>query len=138
MAALCCWPWFERMRAAQTIFPISMHIKIRNLVAGLYNWQSLGAIALIVGGTFSVSPTSLAEGSFPPPMASRPAVRFSGASPAPLGQSPAPQDDLPAPLDAVSASWEGMSSDFQWEPPDPHGAAGPSGIIQTVNLRIKY
>src|SRR5437879_12747560 len=111
-------------------FPISMHIKIRNSVAGLYNWRSLGAIALIVGGAFSVSPTSLAEGSFPPPMASRPAVRFSGASPAPQGQSPAPQDVLPAPLVAVSASLAGMSSDFQWDPLDPHGAAGPSGTLK--------
>jgi len=31
-----------------------------------------------------------------------------------------------------------MATDFTLEPPDPHGAAGPGGIIQTVNLRIAY
>ncbi len=44
----------------------------------------------------------------------------------------------PGPLATIRESWEGMSSDFTLEPPDPHGAAGPNGIIQTVNLRIKY
>ena len=50
----------------------------------------------------------------------------------------APAADSPTPLVNVSASWEGMSSDFTLEPPDPCGAAGPDGILQTVNLRVEY
>ena len=38
----------------------------------------------------------------------------------------------------VTTSWEGMSSDFFEEPPDPHGAAGPNGIIQIINTHIAY
>src|ERR1051325_2343274 len=38
----------------------------------------------------------------------------------------------------VLARWEGMSSEENGEPPDPHGAAGRNGIIQTVNTRISY
>src|SRR5262249_49173475 len=38
----------------------------------------------------------------------------------------------------ILASWEGMSSDFTLEPPDPHGAAGPNGVLQVVNVRLTY
>ncbi len=31
-----------------------------------------------------------------------------------------------------------MATNSAYYPPDPHGAAGPSGIIQSVNLRITY
>jgi hypothetical protein len=41
-------------------------------------------------------------------------------------------------LSSVAASWEGMSQTSTIRPPDPHGAAGPNGILQTVNLRIQY
>src|ERR1041385_2571160 len=42
------------------------------------------------------------------------------------------------PLTTVGASWPGIPSDFTLEPPDPHGAAGPNGIMQVVNTRIEY
>src|SRR2546422_8201735 len=100
--------------------------------------QSIRALALVVGGVFSACLTGQAKVFFPPPLAARPAVRFSDSNPAPLWPAPGPQTDSPTPLVTVSASWEGMSSDFLYEPPDPDGAAGPGGIIQTVNLRIKY
>src|SRR6185436_12108720 len=45
---------------------------------------------------------------------------------------------LPAHAISISASWPGMSSDFFYEPPDPHGCAGPDGILQVVNVRIAY
>src|SRR5438045_4252925 len=38
----------------------------------------------------------------------------------------------------LAASWEGIPSDFTLEPPDPHGAAGPNGVIQVVNVRLEY
>lgn len=44
----------------------------------------------------------------------------------------------PGPRSLVSNSWPGMQSDFLYEPPDPHGAAGPVGIIQVVNVRMTY
>ncbi|MSU57841.1 MAG: DUF11 domain-containing protein [Pedosphaera sp.] len=57
----------------------------------------------------------------------------------PQGPSgPAPQGPNPGPLSSVLASWEGMKSDFTLEPPDPHGAAGPNGIIQVINVRMEY
>lgn len=34
--------------------------------------------------------------------------------------------------------WEGIGSNRTLEPPDPHGAAGPNGIIQVVNVDIAY
>jgi hypothetical protein len=43
-----------------------------------------------------------------------------------------------APQAVVTASFEGLPSDFTLEPPDPHGAAGPFGIIQVINVRIAY
>src|ERR1051326_4186297 len=61
---------------------------------------------------------------------------------APTGDAP-PQGPVAAPNDnggprsTVVKSWEGMRSDFTLEPPDPHGAAGPNGVIQAVNLRIQ-
>ena len=42
-------------------------------------------------------------------------------------------DCLPA-----APSWEGLSSNIGKEPPDPHGAAGPQGILSVSNLRIAY
>src|SRR6266850_133701 len=51
-------------------------------------------------------------------------------------QSPGPQGGNP--LTSVAAGWEGIPSDFTLEPPDPSGAAGPNGILATVNLRIAY
>jgi hypothetical protein len=42
------------------------------------------------------------------------------------------------PLTTITASWQGLISDSTVEPPDPHGAAGPSGIIQVINTRIAY
>jgi len=47
-------------------------------------------------------------------------------------------DDPSTRLSLVSSSWDGMASDFSTEPPDPHGAAGPVGIIQVINTRIAY
>src|SRR5437879_1373194 len=44
----------------------------------------------------------------------------------------------PSPKVSVSTSWEGLHSDFLWEPPDTHGAAGTDGIIEVVNVRIAY
>ena len=39
---------------------------------------------------------------------------------------------------SINSSWAGMFQTSSIRPPDPHGAAGPSGIIQTVNLRVAY
>ncbi|MBI3413986.1 MAG: HYR domain-containing protein, partial [Verrucomicrobia bacterium] len=38
----------------------------------------------------------------------------------------------------IPGQFEGMFQTSSIRPPDPHGAAGPSGIIQTVNLRVAY
>ena len=38
----------------------------------------------------------------------------------------------------INQSWQGIIQDTTYRPPDTHGAAGPSGIIATVNLRIAY
>src|SRR5437762_1298833 len=46
--------------------------------------------------------------------------------------------DATGPLSILTTSWEGMATDFTLEPPDPHGAAGPAGIFQTINLRVAY
>jgi hypothetical protein len=43
-----------------------------------------------------------------------------------------------SPNSTIQRSWEGMFQVGTIRPPDPHGAAGPSGIIATVNLRIAY
>ncbi len=43
-----------------------------------------------------------------------------------------------SPQSSVANQWEGMFQTSSIRPPDPHGAAGPNGIIQTVNLRIAY
>src|SRR5882672_907698 len=105
------------------------------------------AILVLVGGFLLACCSTQAGDSFPTPRSSRPSRKPQAGpsvlvSPAPL--VPAPQGlgpssgDLPGPLSFVSASWEGMSSDFFYEPPDPHGAAGPNGIIQVVNVQIAY
>ena len=38
----------------------------------------------------------------------------------------------------INQSWEGIFNNSTYRPPDSHGAAGPSGIIATVNLRVAY
>lgn len=38
----------------------------------------------------------------------------------------------------INQSWAGMFQTSSIRPPDSHGAAGPSGIIATVNLRAAY
>jgi hypothetical protein len=38
----------------------------------------------------------------------------------------------------IGVQFEGMSQTSTIRPPDPHGAAGTDGILQTVNLRIQY
>lgn len=38
----------------------------------------------------------------------------------------------------INKSWAGMFQVASIRPPDPHGAAGPSGIIAVVNLRTAY
>lgn len=43
-----------------------------------------------------------------------------------------------SPAADIVQSWEGMAQVGTIRPPDPHGAAGPSGVIATVNLRITY
>src|SRR5574341_25962 len=35
-------------------------------------------------------------------------------------------------------SWPGMARICACTPPDPHGAVGPNGILQTVNTHISY
>src|SRR5439155_15617047 len=115
-----------------------MHPKSKDSVASSCNWQSVCAIALVIGGALAICPSGLAEKSFPPPSAARPAVRYSGLDRRPLGETPVPQPATHDPLGPVTASWEGMPNEQGYEPPDPHGAAGPNGIIQTVNLQIKY
>src|SRR5258708_21069422 len=45
------------------------------------------------------------------------------------------QAQLP-PKSGIIASWPGMGQTGLIRPPDPHGSAGPSGIIQVVNLRV--
>src|SRR5258706_6861768 len=47
------------------------------------------------------------------------------------------QAQLP-PKSGIIASWPGMGQTGQIRPPDSHGSAGPSGIIQVVNVRIEY
>ena len=89
----------------QTTFLIRMYLKSKASVASLCKWQSVGSIALLLGGASSICTTALA-------------------------QTP----DSPGPVAPITASWEGMSSDFTLEPPDPHGAAGPNGILQVINV----
>jgi uncharacterized repeat protein (TIGR01451 family) len=64
------------------------------------------------------------------PLATPPASPFTpSVAPRPLG---------PTPYSLVNASWGGMASDLAIEPPDPHGAAGPAGVVQVVNTRAAY
>src|SRR2546423_9165576 len=66
--------------------------------------------------------------SIPSQKADLPSFMSGGSAVEPKGSGPSA--GLPRPLSLVSASWPGLSSDFLYEPPDPHGAAGPNGIIQ--------
>lgn len=45
-----------------------------------------------------------------------------------------------APHTVLGASWEGLAQipGSALRPPDPHGAAGPNGILQVVNTRVAY
>lgn len=54
-----------------------------------------------------------------------------------LGRSAFAPTTAEAPA-TVSESWPGMFQTGAISPPDPHGAAGPDGILQTVNLRVAY
>src|SRR5207245_1860377 len=81
--------------------------------------------------SFCLAASVLAGPTFTP---SRP-VRGPGTGPAAGNSGPTKG---PSPKTAISTSWEGLHSDFLWEPPDTHGAAGPNGIIEVVNVRIAY
>jgi len=105
------------------------------------------ALALLFSAAQFVDLPVQAQSAFPPPRASRlrqsPFAPAAAQSPAlnqatPL-QYPAPSgQSSPSPLTTVATSWAGIPTDFTLEPPDPSGAAGPNGILQTVNLRVAY
>jgi uncharacterized repeat protein (TIGR01451 family) len=67
----------------------------------------------------------------------KPSLPLRGPGTGPTGSVSGPLKG-PSPKTAISTSWEGLHSDFVFEPPDTHGAAGPNGIIAVVNLRIAY
>src|SRR6266446_5225909 len=115
-----------------------MHLKLRDSVGGLCKWQSVGALALMVGGALCVCPTGLAEDYYPSPVATKPVAHGAVANVVPEAGPVGLPPESPGPLGPISASWEGISSDIQYEPPDPHGAAGPNGVIQVVNVRLAY
>jgi len=115
-----------------------MPLNSKGLMTSLNKLKSVGALALLVCGSCWVCSPGLAQNSFPSPRAARPPLRLSGSNAAFPSETLSPQLDSPTPLASISASWEGISSDFLYEPPDPHGAAGPNGIIQVVNVRLAY
>ena len=57
---------------------------------------------------------------------------------APTKATPTRLSPEPGPKTTVLTSWPGMFQTSSIRPPDPHGAAGPNGIIQVVNVRIAY
>src|ERR1051326_332632 len=61
-------------------------------------------------------------------------------APASTTNTKSPLSPVPGggPLTSIRTSWEGTPSDFTLDPPDPSGAAGPNGILATVNERIAY
>jgi len=115
-----------------------MHLKSKGSKAVSGKWKLTGFVALVLGNAVWVCQPALAQTSFPSPLAARSVVR-SSVPIEPFQTGPlSPTPDSPGPLAAASTSWEGMSSDFLYEPPDPHGAAGPNGVLQVVNVRIAY
>jgi hypothetical protein len=44
----------------------------------------------------------------------------------------------PVATSSLTGSWEGMADSSGIRPPDPHGSAGPNGILQVVNQRLAY
>lgn len=57
---------------------------------------------------------------------------------APLGNLPAVASADGQPLSAVVSQWPGMAQATSIRPPDPHGSAGPNGVLQVVNTRVAY
>ena len=104
------------------------------------------AFALLVQGALWLPSPIRAEGSLDSAMAARLPQRLAAARTAqatppvssiqPLISSAANSDG--GPRTAVLNSWDGIPTDFSLEPPDPSGAAGPNGILATVNLRLEY
>lgn len=45
---------------------------------------------------------------------------------------------LPASAQSILSSWDGGANTDAQAPPDPHGAAGPAGVIGTYNVSITY
>ena len=82
-------------------------------------------------------PSSLAPRNWRPPVVPPGSPAAPVKTPAMPVVSAAPVVN-PSPLTSVATSWEGIPTQFTLEPPDPHGAAGPNGIIQVVNVRIAY
>src|SRR5437870_3707129 len=76
---------------------------------------------------------------FSPGRPSRPSTKLSLPSvpPPPNGGAISQKDQRSdsgtiKPKSLVTTSWPGLVSDQIYEPPDPHGAAGPNGIIQVL------
>jgi hypothetical protein len=101
-------------------------------------WRNLGgAMALSVGLQWLCAGQVAAAAGSPHHHTMPSAIPASSVPQSVLDALAAPAE-APAPDASVAASWEGMYSDLLYEPPDPHGAAGPNGIIQVVNVRIAY
>src|SRR4051794_10170979 len=45
---------------------------------------------------------------------------------------------VPVVAQSVGWSFEGLKGPTGSVPPDPHGAAGPNGVIATANLQVTY
>jgi len=88
----------------------------------------LGVIALVlVGQGVDAVETTVIE---------RPSEEFTTSSCTATGFEPA---QPPAVTYSPQYSWEGTwDVDPKEIPPDPHGAAGPSGVLQVVNLYVQY
>ena len=103
------------------------------------------ALALFLGVACWKGLPASAQSLFPPPRAPRPwqipaalpAGKDGGADAAAVWNLP-DSAQTGSPLTTVTASFAGIPTDFTLEPPDPSGAAGPNGVLQTVNLRIAY
>src|SRR6266567_1588048 len=97
-------------------------------------WQRSVAMALLAGAWL---PGNAQQVALRPSKPQSPPV-WLGDGPAGPSGGPAPQGPGTGPLSSVLNSWEGMKSDLTLEPPDPHGAAGPNGILQVINVRMEY
>jgi hypothetical protein len=117
-------------------FSIPMYVNLRESVAGLCKSPTVRATA-ILAGAFAFHCCAFAQNTFPAPMAPRTFTKLPITSDSSTDRSPLTPES-PGPLGPVTESWEGMSSDFTLEPPDPHGAAGPNGILQVINVRLAY